>query len=146
MADLKFHLTTNAPREKVWHAMLDDASYRKWTNAFFPGSYYEGDWSAGSTMRFLGPSEKEGEKDGGMYATVEENRPQEFISLRHRGEIQNGIETPWESNGFENYTFEEKEGGTLVTVDLLNLPDEYVPMFDESWPKALETLKEVAER
>ncbi len=145
MADLKFHTHINAPREKVWHAMLDDAPYREWTMPFFPGSYYLGDWSQGSTMRFLGPGEN-GEQDGGMYATIEENRAPEFVSIRHRGEIRDGVEVPWESNGFENYTFEEKDGGTLVTVDMLNTPDEYAPVFNEAWPKALEKLKEVAQR
>lgn len=146
MVDLQFKIHINAPREKVWHAMLDDASYREWTYVFYPGSYFEGDWSAGSTMRFLGPSDKEGEQDGGMYATVVENRAPEFVSLQHRGEIQNGVDKPWDTNGFENYTFEEKDGGTEVIVDLLNLPEEFKDMFDDSWPKALEKLKEVAER
>ena len=135
--------------------MLDNETYRTWTAVFMPGSYYQGDWSKGSKMLFLGPG-ADGEKEGGMAAVVEENRPQEYISLKYHAEIHDGIEVPMEGNGFENYTLQDKDGGTEVSIDLLNLPDEYAGMFDESWPKAdmfndswpkaLEKLKELAEK
>ena len=96
-------------------------------------------------MLFLGPSE-EGKKDGGMAAIVKENRPQEFISLEYHAEIRDGVEVPMEGNGYENYTLEDKDGGTEVLVNLLNLPDEYADMFNDAWPKALEKLKEIAEK
>ncbi len=125
--------------------MLEDASYREWSSVFMPGSYYQGDWSEGSKMLFLGPDE--GKKDGGMVAVVKENRPGEFVSLNHQAEVRDGVEVPWDgAGGFENYTLEDKDGGTEVSIDLLGLPDEYAGMFNEAWPKALEKLKEIAER
>jgi len=77
---------------------------------------------------------------------VKEHRPQEFISLEYHAEIRNGVEVPMKGNGFENYTLNDKNGGTEVSVDLLNLPDEYADMFNDSWPKALKKLKEMAEK
>ena len=145
MTDLHYSTQINAPREKVWDVMLGDATYREWASVFMPGSYYQGDWSEGSRMLFLGPG-AEGEKEGGMAAVVKENRPQEFISLEYHAEIRNGVEIPMEGNGFENYTLRDHDGGTEVSIDLLNLPDEYAGMFDDSWPKALEKLKEIAEK
>ncbi len=145
MINLHYSTQINAPREKVWDVMLSDATYREWTSVFMSGSRFEGDWSQGSKMLFLGPGE-EGEKEGGMSATVKENRPQEFVSLEYHAEIRNGVEVPMEGNGFENYTLQDKDGGTEVSVDLLNLPDEYADMFNHAWPKALETLKGIAER
>lgn len=50
---LKYSITINAPKEKVWHTMLDDKTYREWTTEFNPGSYYEGDRKEGSEIRFL---------------------------------------------------------------------------------------------
>ena len=144
MTDLHYAIQINAPRSKVWDVMLEDATYRDWTSVFMPGSHYEGDWSEGSTMRFLGPSEN-GEKEGGMVAVVKEHRPQEFLSLQYHAEIRDGIEVPMPGTGFENYSLSEKDGGTEVSIDLLGLPDEYAGMFDESWPKALERLKELSE-
>lgn len=144
MTNLHYSIQINAPRGKVWETMLGDTTYREWASVFMPGSYYQGDWSEGSRMLFLGPG-TDGEKEGGMAAIVAENRPEEFISLSYHAEIRNGVEVPMEGNGFENYTLKDSEGGTEVSIDLLNLPEEYVDMFDESWPKALEKLKELAE-
>ena len=39
-----FSIMIDAPKEKVWHSMLDDETYRDWTAAFSEGSYYEGAW------------------------------------------------------------------------------------------------------
>lgn len=144
MKNLRYSITIRAPREQVWHTMLDDATYRLWSATFMPGSYFEGDWSEGSAMRFLAKDPESGAV-GGMAATVKENRPGEFISLEHYAEVHDGAEERWPEPGFENYTFADVDGGTEVTVDMLNVPDEYAGMFDESWPKALETLKEIVE-
>ncbi|MOA63191.1 hypothetical protein D3C78_1888330 [compost metagenome] len=45
---------------------------------------------------------------------------------------------------FENYAFAEKDGGTEVTVEL-DMPEDFFEHADESWPKALEKLKALAE-
>lgn len=145
MLDLHYSVQINAPRKKVWSVMLEDSTYREWAAVFMPGSYYQGDWSEGSKMLFLGPS-GEGKKDGGMAAIVKEHRPEEFISLAYHAEIHDGVEVPMEKSGLENYTLKDTEGGTEVLVDLLNLPDEYADMFNDSWPKALEKLKEIVEK
>lgn len=145
MTNLHYSIQINAPRSKVWEVMLGAATYREWTMVFMPGSYYQGDWSEGSKMLFLGP-DPDGGKEGGMSAVVKENRPEEFISLEYHAEIRDGVEVPMAGNGFENYALEDKDGGTEVSVDLLNLPDEYADMFNDSWPKAIETLKELAEK
>ena len=81
MERLHFSIDINAPREKVWNTMLEDQTYREWTSEFMPGSYYEGDWSQGSKITFLGPDEKG--KLGGMVARVTENRRPERIAVEH---------------------------------------------------------------
>ncbi|MES3031300.1 MAG: SRPBCC domain-containing protein [Patescibacteria group bacterium] len=151
MTTLHFSIFINAPREKVWHAMLDDASYREWTKPFNPGSYFEGNWEAGSAMKFLGCDDNGKPNAGGMYSMVRVNRPHEFISIEHVGMIQDGvIDTTsdmvkkW-TPSFENYTFIEKDGGTEVKVDV-DIVDEMKDEFNGMWPKALEILKVVAER
>ena len=62
MQKLHFSIVINAPKKKVWHAMLDDKQYREWTEAFNPGSYYKGDWSKGSKILFLGQTRKQARK------------------------------------------------------------------------------------
>jgi uncharacterized protein YndB with AHSA1/START domain len=148
MKTIHFTKTINAPREKVWHTMLDDKSYREWTKAFSEGSYYKGSWEKGSKILFLGPDPNTG-KEGGMVSRIAENKPYEFISIEHLGMVQNGVEDTtseaakkWTSS-FENYTFKDKDGATEVLVDI-DVEEEYVQMFNEMWPEALQKLKELA--
>lgn len=128
--------------------MLEDASYREWTAAFNPGSYYKGSWEQGSKIQFLGPDPEGKSEEGGMFAEIAENRPHEFVSIKMLGEIRDGVETPYgeDAEGYENYTFVDKDGSTELLIDLKGIPDEYVEMFEDMWPRALEKLKEIIER
>lgn len=150
MQKLHFSIIIDAPREKVWHAMLDDEPYREWTAAFNPGSYYKGDWSKGSKILFLGPDPKTGE-EGGMVSRIADNKLYEFMSIEHLGVVHNGVEDTTSEEArkwtpaFENYTFKEKDGKTELLVDL-DSEEEYAEMFTTMWKDALPKLKEVAER
>lgn len=150
MQKLHFSTLINAPKEKVWHTMLDDKPYREWTSAFNPGSYYKGDWSKGSKILFLGPNPENGE-EGGMVSRIAENKPYEFISIEHLGIVFNGVEDTTSDEArkwapaYENYSFKEKDGATEVQVDL-DINEEEVEMFNEMWTAALQKLKELAEK
>lgn len=150
MQTLHFSIVINAPREKVWDTMLEDATYREWTSAFNPaGSYFKGDWNKGSKILFIGVDPETGKEDGGMFAEIAENKPHEFVSIKHLGEIKDGAEVPWpdpEQAGFENYTLKDTADGTEVSVEITNIPDEWKQMMNDMWPKALEKLKEIAEK
>jgi hypothetical protein len=149
MTKLHYSAFINAPREKVWNTMLEDSTYRQWTEAFGPGSFYKGDWSEGSKILFIGIDPKTGE-EAGMVSRIAENKPQEFISIEHMGLYANGQEDTaseearkW-SPAFENYTFTEKDNGTEIQVDM-DANEEYADMFNGQWPKALEKLKRMCE-
>lgn len=152
MKKLHFSIQINAPREKVWNTMLGDATYREWTKSFNPGSYYVGDWTQGSEIRFLGPN-PEGSGVGGMYSRIKENRLHEFISIEHLGMITEGgvIDTTsdevkkW-TPAFENYTLVDKDGGTELLIDVDVAEGEYEDMFKGMWPSALNSLKELSEK
>ena len=150
MQKLHFSMLINAPKDKVWHAMLDDQPYREWTKAFNEGSYYKGSWEKGSKILFLGPDPNTGE-EGGMVSRIAENKPYKFISIEHLGIVQNGVEDTtseaarkW-APAFENYTFNDQDGVTEVLVDI-DVEDEHAQMFNEMWPKGLRKLKELAEK
>lgn len=151
MKKLHASIFINAPREKVWDIMLSDATYREWTTAFNPGSYFVGDWSTGSKILFLGPNPDGTPGEGGMVSRIAENRRPEFMSIEHLGLVSNGVEDTeseaakkW-APAFENYTFNEKDGGTELLVDL-DVEEEYYAMFEEMWGKALPLLKSIVER
>jgi len=147
MEKLHFKIDINAPKEKVWDTMLDDNTYRKWTEPFMPGSYYKGDWNKGSKILFLAPGEK---GEGGMVSRIKENRKYEYISIENLGVVIDGKEdtTSDEVKGWagalENYTFKEKDGKTELLVDM-DSNEEYAEMINGMWPKALQKLKELSE-
>lgn len=150
MQKLHFKTHINAPVEKVWDTMLENATYREWTKAFNESSNYEGSWEEGSEIRFVGSS-SDGSGVNGMLARIKENRPHEFISIEHIGIIANGVEDTTSDEAkkwapaYENYTFTEKDGGTDLTIEM-DSEEEYKEMFEEMWPKALLRLKELAEK
>jgi uncharacterized protein YndB with AHSA1/START domain len=145
LTKLTYSTTINAPKEIVWRTMLDDDTYRKWTSAFQEGSYAVTDWKPGSKALFLGP-------DGtGMVSRVAEHRPNEFLSLEHRGIVKNGVEdtssaeaTKW-AGGHENYTLREDAGRSTLTIDM-DTAEDHKKYFEETWPKALTALKNLAEQ
>jgi hypothetical protein len=152
MANLQFKILINATVTKIYDCMLginSKSTYEQWTALFNPTSTYEGSWDKESKVLFVGVDEK-GEK-GGMVSRIAENIPNQFVSIQHYGlfkagkEITEGPEVKKWANGFENYTFEESNGTGTVTVDLLNIPEEFVGYMNDAYPKALEKLKEICE-
>lgn len=144
MKTVRHSITIRAPREAVWAAMLGPETYRIWTAPFCEGSYYEGSWSAGEKIRFLGPS---GE---GMTSVIAESRPPEFVSIKHLGMVKDGVEDTtspaaraW-APSFENYTFVDEGGATTLTAELETPPD-FEDFMNDAWPKALAKLKEICE-
>lgn len=147
MKTLHFTIDIAAPVPDVWHATLDDRTYRIWTAPFMPGSYYEGSWEQGAKIRFLSPG------GGGMVAEIAENRPHRFISIRHLGMIDGkGVEDTtsdevrkW-AGAHENYSFTDLGGGkTRVAVDI-DVNADYEAMMQDTWPKALAELKALCEK
>lgn len=149
MIKLHFSTTIHAPKAKVWNTMLDDATYRKWTEAFSAGSYYVGDWSKGSKILFIGPDPNTGSQ-AGMVSRIVENRLHDHISIEHLGMVHDGVEDTTSDavkawvGALENYTFREQNGATEVLVDM-EITEQFKEAFEEMWPKALQDLKELAE-
>ena len=144
MKKLSFTIQINAPREKVWKVLWDDASYRKWTAVFSEGSHAVTDWQEGSKVLFLSPS---GE---GMFSRIAKSVPNQLMSFEHLGMVKDGVEQPeteetkgW-AGAMENYTLEEKDGGTALTVTM-DMMEGHENYFNEHFPKALEIVKSLAE-
>ena len=141
---IQFHTTIKAPVAVVWETMLGAESYPRWTTAFAEGSYYEGSWSQGSRIRFLSPS------GDGMVAEIAENRPNELISIRHLGYIVNGVEDTESDSvrawapAFENYSFSSVPDGTRIVIDQ-DVTEDFEQFMRDTWPKALELLKQLCE-
>jgi len=151
MRKLKFTIEINASAEKTYDLMLglkDKSTYEKWTAMFNPTSTFIGNWEKGSKILFIGMDEK-GEK-GGMVSRIVENSPYKFVSIQHYGlfkadkEILEGPEVEKWANGFENYTFEEFQDVTVLTVEL-DTSEEFLDYMNQTYPNALNKLKEICE-
>ncbi|MBS4029478.1 MAG: SRPBCC domain-containing protein [Ignavibacteriales bacterium] len=152
MKKLQFNISINAPANKVYDIMLgirNKSTYEQWTALFNPTSTYDGSWNKGSKMLFIGTDEK-GEK-GGMVSEIFDIIPNRFVSIRHYGLLQSNVEITegpevekW-AGGLENYILEENNGITKVTVDL-DATEDFVDYMNQTYPKALDKLKEICEK
>ena len=125
--------------------MLNQETYREWTAAFDPTSYYEGSWEKGTKIKFLSS------RGGGMVSEIADNIQYKYISIKHLGEIKNGAEDTTSEEikkwapAYENYTFIEKGQETKLEVDMeMQTSEESIKMkemFEGMWPKALLKLK-----
>lgn len=141
----EFKATINAPKEKVWKTLWNEQTYREWTSVFAEGSTVKTDWKKGSKVLFL-----DGKGDG-MVSTVAENKPNEYMSIKHLGYVIDGKEDTtseavqkW-AGAMENYTLKSVNGNTEIVVDM-DITEDHEKYFVETWPKALKKLKEIAEQ
>ncbi len=151
MKKLKFKVNINTPVNKVYNIMLgidDKSTYEQWTALFNPTSSYEGSWIAGSKIHFIGIDQK-GEK-GGIVSKIAENNPNKFVSIIHIGllvsgkEILEGPDVEKWTGGFENYSYEENNGICSLVVEV-DVNEEFESYMNETYPKALDKLKEICE-
>jgi len=152
MERMQFSKVINAPAAKVYDTMIGKETFKQWTAVFNPssdveGGGVEGGWEKNSKILFIG-TDKQGKREG-MVGYIRENIPNQYVSIEYVGildgdnEITEGpIAEDWQ--GFENYTFEDHNGSTKVTVDI-DVNDEMVAYFKETYPKALDKLKEICE-
>lgn len=145
MEKLVFSTSITATPEKVWNILWTDASYRKWTAAFMEGSYAVTDWKEGSKVLFLDG------KGMGMVSRIAVNRPNEYMSIEHLGEVKDGVEDTtsdrvkaW-AGAHENYTLKKNNDQTELTIDM-DITEEFKEMFAQIWPKALANVKQLSEQ
>ncbi|HZJ37250.1 MAG TPA: SRPBCC domain-containing protein [Gillisia sp.] len=144
MERLNFSIKIKATREKVWKVLWDDKTYRLWTSVFVEGSYAETDWKEGGKALFLTPA------GDGMYSKIVRNKKNEFMSFKHLGVVKNFKELPrdeetlkW-SGSMENYRLTETDGETELLLEI-DASKEHQNYFKETFPKALEKVKEISE-
>jgi hypothetical protein len=145
MKTLTFEITIQAPRAKVWELMLGAETYKAWASAFCEGTYYVGSWAEGDKIRFMAPS------GDGMISEIAESRPLEFVSIRHLGMLENGVEDTTSEKvrawapAYETYHFSDDPEGCKLVVTLDTAPDWEQYMLD-TFPKALGLLKVMCEQ
>lgn len=140
-----FKITIDAPADKVWQVLWGDETYKTWTSAFSEGSTVETNWEKGSKVLFLDGSGM------GMVSTIADKKTNEFMSFKHLGTVNKGVEDlnseeakKW-SGSLENYTLKPAGGKTDLIIDM-DIIESYKDYFVKTWPLALEKVKELAEK
>ncbi len=149
MKKINCEIVINAPRERVWNCLIDPALFSGWAKVFLEGTTFEGGWNKGDAIRFIALN-KEGKKDG-MISEIAESKFPEYISIRHIGQLINGVEDTTSEEvkqwapSYENYTLESVGNTqTRFSVDM-DIGEDFYYLMDVMWGKALSVLKTVAE-
>lgn len=137
----------SASKEAIWKVITDQTTYQDWSSAFMPGSRYEGDWSEGSKIRFIGPSD---EGDNGIVAKVLCHVPGQSLTMQHIAVLSSGVEQ-YEGDVFdtwipatEEYWLEPSYDGQQLRI-ISQVPNDYFESFTVCWRNALARIKELSE-
>ena len=139
-----FSIKIKAPKEKVWNVLWNDDTYRKWTEVFSEGSHAVTDWKEGSEVLFLSEDGK------GMYSAIDKKIPNEYMSFKHLGVVKDKEKQPMDeetkewSGAREDYSLKESDGVTELSV-AMDIAESYEDYFKNTFPKALEKVKELSE-
>ncbi|TRZ42307.1 SRPBCC domain-containing protein [Robertkochia solimangrovi] len=140
----EYSITIQASKDKVWEVLWGEGTYPKWTSAFAEGSDVTTDWQKGSRVIFHDA------KGDGMVSEIEDIIPGSLMVFRHLGMIMDGVEDLDSENvkkwagAIERYDLTENNGNTLVEVSM-DIDEANLEYFDKTWPRALGSVKHMAE-
>ena len=145
MQTLHFEIHFNATASQVWHGLFDTENYKLWTHIFHEGSYYKTQsFSKGSKIHFLIPT------GDGMFSVIDEIEINRLMIFRHLGTVKNFEEQPIDDsaqswcNSLERYYLTEQGNQTKLEV-VLDAVEEFIPYFNNTFPVALQKLKDLVE-
>ena len=143
---IKKSIIINATPQQIWTALFDHENYKIWAGEFSPGSYAVTDWQLGSKAVFKDDS------GYGIVGRVVKNEPNHTISFEYDGVLENGEENFTNESAVsikgahETYVLTQNDDNT-VTLDIeSDMWEKYFDMMSESWDRALNKVKELAEK
>ena len=146
MEQQEFTETINASSEKLWKVLWDDKTYPLWTAIFSEGSYAKTDWKEGSKVLFLTPDGR------GMVSKIKQKMPNKYMLFEHLGVVKNNIENleskeakEW-AGATETYMLESVDSDKTHLTVKMDVVEEYKNFFLDTWPKAMDKIKELAEK
>jgi uncharacterized protein YndB with AHSA1/START domain len=142
MKELQFSIAIQATKERVWDTLWQDETLREWAGIIDPGTHLVGELKEGNEVQFISGN------GYGVTSLVEKLVASEFLLLRHRADTQDDGKRErakeW-TGGEERYSLAEKDGDTTLAVSF-GVPPEMEEYFKVNYPKALERVKELAEK
>jgi len=138
-------ITIDAPAEKVWEVLFTQELNKIWFAEFSQGTQAYTDWQVGSKVVFKDDSES------GIFGRIIVNKLHEEMVIEYDGMIMNGKED-FDSEDAKSMkgvkeTYKLKGDGPQTRLDVtVDMDPEYFEMMSESWDRALDIIRELAEK
>lgn len=141
MKELQFQVEIQAPKDRVWDTLWQDATFRQWAGIIDPGTHLVGDLIEGNEVQFISGN------GYGVTSLVEKLIESELLVFKHRADTkESGAQEradEW-TGGRESYELSEENHTTKLTATF-DVPEEMENYFRDTYPKALEQVKILAE-
>ena len=143
MKQMQFVVKIQASKERVWDVLWADETFREWAGLIDPGTYMVGELKEGNGVQYISA-----ENGYGVTSLVVSVIPNEYLLLKHQADTQDvgarEREAEW-TGGEESYSLTEQDGTTTLTA-AFDVPPDLEAYFNDAYPKALERVKELAEK
>lgn len=146
METREYEIDIAAPAKAVWDTLLDPQSCEKWIKAWSEQSSFMGKWGLGEQVSFFDPTM------GGTKAVLDVFKPMQQMVVRHIAILNKHMQEDTVSEEakrwvgcLDDYRLETTAEGTRLKVSV-SVHESFLPMFDATWPKALEMIKQLSEQ
>lgn len=143
MKEIQFSIKINASKERVWATLWEDITFRDWANIIDEGTYMKGIMKEGNKIQFISAV-----NGYGVTSLIEKLIPTVFALFRHSVDTkesgQQVRDKEW-TGGTESYSLTEENEVTTLIVKT-DVPQEQEETFNIRFPRALERLKNIAEK
>ncbi len=135
MTKIDYNVILRNNVEYVFDKLYAKSEFEEWTSSFAEGSHYVGNIAPGEIVYFY-------DKDlNGMKSKVSKYEINKVIEFSYLADVIDGVEKEYEdTNNFERYTFTQLQEGFVRLEIELGMPEEYVPMMEAMWPKAIDNI------
>ncbi len=136
---LNTFITINAPKSKVWMALIDPEQVKK----YFFGTVLKSDWKVGSAITFSGEWEGKPYLDKGIILQIEKEK---LLKYNYWSSFS-GIEDKPENYAVIIYSLEQKAGQTTIYISQDSIKTkEALDHSEQNWQLIMKSLKELLEK
>ncbi len=132
-------ISINAPKSKVWMALIDPEQVKK----YFFGTVLKSDWKVGSAITFSGKWEGKPYLDKGIILQIEKEK---ILKYNYWSSFS-GTEDKPENYAVIIYSLEEKDGQTTIFISQDSVKSkEALDHSEQNWQMIMKSLKELLEQ